>query len=292
MNENISVKKFIESGKKLDKFHLREEVSFETLEYEDVTDFNSIGWTYKRINNGYIVRAPEQWLVDLTDPYKVSACIDFTVNLAFYNFIKYLVKGNNFESFLKEVIKNNDIQGLVVQYLQGPSLETEIRIAGSDNRVKNMQKLSLLEAMKNPDWQIFHKQAVLYLENIRLKNFDKRLFPIGVEKYQQFYMKVNEYLGKSNKTGRDLFILEFIPGLFNDVPQFDLYVFVLWSSLRYIPSFLTDDNISKIMFWDPYYGNINFPNRILNKNIIDKRILIIDTSYSGGTLKYRYKTGA
>lgn len=276
---------FIESHKKFDEWHQREEVSFQTRELENVLDAKSRGWSYKRSKEGFIVRAPEEWLVDLTDPYKVAACGDVVNNLAYYFFLKGLVEKQQFANFMRFVTNKNGLQGLVIQNLQGPSLETEIRIAGSDARIADMRKLTFWEAIQRTEWSDIHKQAQTLLNNARQINFEKESLFGNNQELAQFYAYVKEELGMVDNAHLNVFNPEYIPGLFKNLPQFDVYVFIPWGSLRYIPSFLNQENVSKIMFWEVHYdGCQEYTNRFLAKDIEGKQVLIIDNSYSGGTL--------
>ncbi len=276
---------FIEAHTKFDEWHKRQEVSFETRELENVLDAKSRGWTYKRTTEGFIVRAPEQWLVDLTDPYKVSACGDVVSNLAYYKFLKVLVNEQRFDDFMRLVAKKNGMQGLVIQNLQGPSLETEIRVAGSDKRISDVSKLAFWEARQSSIWPSVHEQAQRQLGGVRPINFERESLFENNQELAQFYAYVKERLSMVDYVRGDVFNPEHISGLFKDVPPFDVYVFIPWGSLRYLPSFLTDENVSKVMFWEIHYdGCQEYTNRFLAKDIEGKQVLIIDNSYSGGTL--------
>lgn len=276
---------FIEAHKKFDEWHQREEVSFETRELENVLDAKSRGWSYKRTKEGFIVRAPEQWLVDLTDPYKVAACGDVISNLAYYIFLKGLVKEQKFDSFMRLVAEKNGMQELVVQNLQGPSLETEIRVAGSDTRIADVRKLAFWEAIQRTGWSGIYEQAQTQLSNARPISFEKESLFENNQELAQFYAYIKERLGMVDNARANVFNPDYIPGLFKDVPPFDIYVFIPWGSLRYIPSFLNHENVSKVMFWEIHYdGCQEYTNRFLAKDIEGKQVLIIDNSYSGGTL--------
>ena len=53
-----------------DESHQREEVSMVTYCVEDLYAKMKDGWTFKRNPQGFILRAPEEWFVDISDPYK------------------------------------------------------------------------------------------------------------------------------------------------------------------------------------------------------------------------------
>lgn len=291
MNERINAGEFrgasfMESHKKFDEWHQRQEVSFQTRELENVLDAKSRGWTFKRNKEGFVVRAPEQWLVDLTDPYKVVACGDVVSNLTYYNFLKGLLKEQRFDGFMRSVADKNGMQGLVVQNLEGPSLETEIRVAGSDKRIADVRKLAFWEAKQNTEWLNIHEQVQKQLGDVRPISFEKESLFENHQDLASFYAYIKERLSMVDSVrAENVFNPEHIPSLFKDLPPFDVYVFIPWGSLRYLPSFLTSENVSKIMFWEIHYDDSQeYTNRFLAKDIKDKNVLIVDNSYSGGTL--------
>jgi hypothetical protein len=74
-----------------DSDHQRNEISFITPNVETFFEKTEIGWTFKKIPEGFLMRAPEEWLVDLTDPYKINFCGTFVCNLAYFKFLKSLI---------------------------------------------------------------------------------------------------------------------------------------------------------------------------------------------------------
>jgi len=167
-----SLKKNFKDNLYFDETHQRKEISFRTYNLEILSARYNQGWSFKKIKEGFLIRAPEEWLVDLTDPYKILFYEDAVVNLACYDFLKDLIAKDNFDRFVKNVIKKYHLKGFEIQLLQGPGIESEIRVAGSDNRAIQLRELLFSEVENNDLWQHFLNKAKGYLGSVRkMKSF-------------------------------------------------------------------------------------------------------------------------
>lgn len=268
-----------------DPIHQREEVSFSTLDLEIVSEKRTDGWIFKETNDGFILRAPEEWLVDLSDPYKISYYSSPEINLSYFIFLKNLVNQSQLNDFIATTLEKEKYQGFQFQILKGPALETEIRIAGSDKRLNIIKKKLFTAAQAHTAWNEALQEAKALLQNTR--DFD--LHYLTLEETEShilsFFKKVQQLYEPFNTFKRDSFNQNFITNLFDDLPDADIYVFVPWSCFRYILSYAVKNDLNKVMFWEIHADSkAGRMNRFMGQDLAGKRVLIIDNSYTGSTL--------
>ena len=272
-------------GVNFDPNHQRQEVSFFTPDLEVFSNKCRKGWSYKKTPGGFLMRAPEDWLVDLTDPYKVSYCGDAACNLAYFNFLSQTIKDGGFGDLAEEVIKRKGLTGLQYLLLTGPALESEIRVAGSDSRIKDFKRELYEEVSSLPEFGILKDRASEFLGDchaLNAKRISIENAPIDVSSF--FYL-LKAYYGAVDNLKMDSFNPIYFPELFNGVPEHDVYVFIPWGCFRYISSFVNKENRDKIMFWELHYDEYQVhTNKCLAKDLEGKRVLIMDNSYTGNTL--------
>jgi hypothetical protein len=283
-NFNISTFRFSENIN-FDRAHLREEVSFQTFDLEIVYNKKVQGWVFKTIKEGFIIRAPEVWLVDLSDPYKITYYNKVEINLAYYLFLKDLIANDGLNDFIKSILKNNSIENFDFYILKGQSLGSEIRISGSDLRIHLLKDLIFETATSLMVWNKYLDKAVSFLENFRQVNIKKISLSQMNEKIQDFYNRLMEIYLPFNVFNKDVFNTLFIKDLFKDIPDFDVYIFIPWGCFRYILSYATTGDFDRVMFWE-YHADRDklHMNHYMTKDLNKKRVLIIDNSYSGKTL--------
>lgn len=278
-NRPVFIRKYCDS-------HKRESVSFITDDLELIQTYEELGWNYTKINKGFKVRAPEEWLVDLSDPYKIMFYADYIINFAYYLYLNDLKDKGIFEKTAREVLKKYNLKNLHIFLLEGESLETEVRIAGTDKRVKFFKDILFVELRTRPEWSHYEEIAKRKIGDLKYKrpkitNIDKQK-----EIVQNFFYKSKELYQNFKLIKDDKFNKKFIKDLFRDIPSdFDVYVFIPNSCFQYVFSFVTQDNIEKIMFLESHSGKKDLlEGRFFSKQIKGKKVLIIDNSYSGSTL--------
>ncbi len=266
--------------------HRREAVSFITDDLELIKMHEELGWTYHKIKEGFRVRAPEEWLVDLSDPYKIMFYADYIINFAYYLYLNDLKKNKTFEKVANEVLNKYNLKNLNVFLLEGESLETEIRVAGTDKRIKFFKDVLFAELKSKPEWSYYEKIAKEQLGTLRYKRPKMAHINVKEEIVQNFFYRAKELYKNFKLMKEDKFNKEFIQDLFRDIPlDFDVYVFIPNSCFQYVFSFVNESNIKKIMFLESHAGIKDaLEGRFFSKQVKGKRVLIIDNSYSGSTL--------
>lgn len=271
-----------------DKDHNREEVSFITKDIEIVTDYVAQGWSYKENSKGFIVRAPEEWLVDLSDPYKIIKNGGVLQTLAkFLLYREWLQKGL-LEDHLLEVAKKFNLNNLKLVILKGEVLETEIRIAFSDNRSASLKDFLNIELLRNPTWNYYYKEAKELLKKHRSVDSESitvEELPVMLQNF--FFSAQSQFTPFVSNRNKEFFNKIYLKNIFSKTPKADVYIFVPNGCFRYLSSFVRNDNIGKIMFWEVHADRDNFKlnRRYLSKDLRGKKVCIIDNIYSGNTFK-------
>ena len=233
-----------------------------------------------------LIRAPEQWLVDLTDPYKVSPIGNVVSNFAYHMLLSDLIRKGDFVDFTESCLREHDFADFQFTLLNGPALETEFRVAGSDIRVKDLRGLLYSEVADGKTWEKYIKQAQTCLGETRSINFSTAsVYDNGPESCALFSLLKERY-SALDSFRKEAFNPLYIPGLYDEVPSADVYLFVPWGGFRHIAGFANKDNVSKIMLWEYHSDESQIQRTIkyLTKDLRDKNVLILDNSYTGGTL--------
>ncbi|MEI6266400.1 MAG: phosphoribosyltransferase [bacterium] len=268
-----------------DDSHQREEVSLMTYSVEELYVRMKDGWTFKRHPEGFILRAPEEWFVDLSDPYKVIYHAKIEENLAYFLFIRDLIKDNNFENYLHTILKKYHIGNFSFILLKGPSLKTEVRLAGSDKRISLLKDYSFFEFEQNNLFNCYVEKANKILrKDFKFKSKRVSIYdqPVAI---RDFFFSLKDQFSPLNNFQKDTFNNVFFEDLFKGVPEADVYLFIPYGCFRYISSFVVAHKTSKIMLWelhtDKHYSQTS---KYMAKNLKGKNVLIIDNSYTGKTL--------
>lgn len=275
LNENITYH----------NMHDREEVSFQTSDVEMLYSYLKRGWSFKTIKEGFIVRAPEEWLVDLSDPYKISFYGNLETNLAYYMYLKQLLRENKLESYVKDIIKKYKIKNFDFYILKGNSLEIEIRIAGYDKRVKLLKNYLFENIKLEEDWNTYLNAAINLIgcnQKIKLKKVSIH----NAEKVtKKLFNTLRKYYGPFNAFNKKVFNKEYFKDMFVDFPSADVYIFIPWGCFQYVSSFVNKENFPKIMFWE-YHADKDriHMNKFMSKSLKDKKVCVIDNSYTGSTI--------
>lgn len=265
--------------------HQRYEVSFFTPDLEVFSDRNKKGWSYKKTSEGFLMRSPEEWLVDLTDPYKVLHYGDPICNLAYYNYLRNAIDTDHFDNLARSIIKKKGLNDLQYLLLTGPVLESEIRISGSDNRIKDFKRGLYEEVSKTKEFKKYLEQSKIFLKGCRTLNCEKKSIENAPIEVSSFFYLIKSYYESVDSNKVSSFNTSYFPNLFKGVPEYDVYVFIPWGCFRYISSFVNKKNKNKIMFWEIHYDQYQtHSNKCLAKNLNKKRTLILDNSYTGNTL--------
>jgi len=268
-----------------DESHQREEVSMVTYCVEDLYAKMKDGWTFKRNPQGFILRAPEEWFVDISDPYKAVYHGKIEQNLAYFLFLEDLIKNNNFENYLNTILKKYHINNFSFALLKGPSLKTEVRLAGSDKRISLLKNYSFFEFEQNNLYESYLDKVLKILrKDFEFKSKKVSIYDQSVA-MRDFFFSLKDQFAPLNIFQKDTFNNIFFEDLFKGVPEADVYLFIPYGCFRYISSFVVANKTDKIMLWelhtDKHYSQTS---KYMTKELRGKNVLIIDNSYTGKTL--------
>lgn len=272
--------------------YARSGVVYYTDNIEKVNILKEKGWKYNQYTDGFRVIPPEECIVDITNFRKVMQYNNPIINLAYYDFLNELIENNSLKKFINRIIDNDGIYYSDFDYLisNGPVLDTEIRIAGSDDRIEKLKMDMLEEFLDNPKYKI-------YIDNVN-KEIGK---PKILERYKQllsersiaeqfFYKELNQNIWLMKKMNCYNPNVDKIYNLDKIDEKNDVMLFIPFGCFKYLSSFTNKNNINKIMFWEIHAErNKGKTFKLFEKNLNGKNVLIIDNMYSGKTMKIAKK---
>jgi hypothetical protein len=184
-------------------------------------------------------------------------------------------------------ISSKYFPGLEVVLLEGEFSDLEIRIAGSDKRVYYFPKILYRILKKSKLWKTGFLKVKNTLKNrkvkIKIKNINK-----CNSKTKNFYRKlVKEYsiFGKINLPEIAVY------GFWESIPQNDIYIFVPKAGIRYALGFVEErGQTENIMLWECHLSlDMTKELKIFARELKNKKVAIIDRSYSSNSLDYLEK---
>lgn len=262
--------------------------TYYTLNLEEAKEYIDNGWNYEidYKGKGFWLRAPDEWLVDLTDPFKIYYYGNPVVNVAYYNFLKSLAQKDRLKEYVDFVISNNKIFYKNFEFViaDGPVLQSEIRILGSDVRLKNLKHDLIKSFVKGFYYNKYYSEAKEYLGKIQPIQFScKYTEPIST-KEAEFYHKLNKYLKIVDE--RSDVNHKVLKNLKKQLPDSDVIILIPTGCFKYMSSIIDETNIDKVMFWEIHVNShVNKCFTLFSKDLKGKRVLIIDQIYSGKTLE-------
>lgn len=130
--------------------YARSGVEYYTNNLSEVYEFCKEGWKFNSYYDGFRLIPPEECIVDITDYQKASQYTNLEFNLIYYDFLNDLLSKNKLSYFINNILHEKNIFYKNFKYLvsYGPILETEIRISGSDNRIKKL-KMDMVDKFLN-----------------------------------------------------------------------------------------------------------------------------------------------
>ncbi len=272
--------------------YARSGVVYYTDNIEKVNKLREKGWKFNQYSDGFRVIPPEECIVDITNYKKVMQYNNPIINLAYYDFLNDLIEKNSIKKFINRIIDYDSFYYNDFDYLisNGPVLDTEIRISGSDNRIKKL-KMDMLEEFLN------NKRYKIYIENVK-KEIGK---PNILIRYKQplrerniieqiFYKELNENICLIKRINCYNPNIDKIYNLDKINTKVDVILFIPFGCFKYLSSFTNESNINKIMFWE-FHAEKNKGKtfKLFEKNLRGKNVLIIDNMYSGKTMNIAKK---
>lgn len=246
----------------------------------------SRGWIGSKQREGYYLRAPSVWLVDMTDPFKVNSFSSIYVNFAYYLFLKVLEKKRHIYDWIKKVVDKNKVYYKDFQFVwtEGPIVESEFRIIGSDVRVKQLKEDLFQNFWASNEYKKYLKIAQEYLGEVFPVNIKEKALeeqPLNVRKY--YYELDNIFSCYNITTYNNKYIRYDLRqlGKFNKIMLSPTGCFDFLSSI--IESVKID--LNKIGYYevhsDPNKIGCAYYNCELEE---DDEVIVIDKVYSGYTL--------
>ncbi len=262
--------------------HKRQELVVPTKDLKTVAEKKVLGWEPKRGKCGFLVRAPETWLCDLSDPYKVQK-YGIVENFALYMMLNNLKSKGEINDVLEK--SKEDIKNLRLYHLEGEALETETRIAGNNETGLKQAKENIVRLLKKrPEWREYLKEAQNRLKPRKLCAKHQKieeLKPIT----QQFYKSIKDIHDEIAILSGKVEIA--CNGIWKSIPSADVYIFVPNAGYRLALGFVdTRERYDDVMFWEYHAGQtMSLPeNHLFFKPLENKKVATIDISYSGSTL--------
>ncbi|MDD5551645.1 MAG: hypothetical protein PHI88_00560 [Candidatus Pacebacteria bacterium] len=249
-----------------------------TTDRDKLADKLSKGWSFYPGKYRYILRAPEVVLCDLSENY-----INPTLNLAeIFTLHKLFTSEKVHYSFKKDI--SSRFKNLEIVYLEGPHSNLEIRIAGSDNRINQIPKFIYYKIKKTNHWKKELKKikAIIKEREIKIKNKEIKRCCFKTKDFYSRLKKEYSIFGKINFPRFAIF------GFFKTLPKSDIYIFIPKAGLKYALGFIEEIGIKKkIMLWECHLSlDMTKEMELFRKDLRNKKISIIDRSYSSNTLDY------
>lgn len=239
---------------------------------------NGLGWKKKKILSGIVFMAPEVWLFDLSDPFKVMENGGVRDNLALYRTFENFCVNFQIKPVIDKILSQKKFAGLDVFVLKGQSLETEVRLVGTDNRIHNFKKIfiNFLKSSEGFAGEINKIESVYGKKYRPLHKIKKPLTTSSIKKYHS----IIDYYKFIDK---DFEFPDNIYGIFKLIPDIDYIVLVPQSGFKFLDEISKKFGFKKISFFERHFSREgNF--WLFKKDFRNKRVLIIDVSYSGETL--------
>lgn len=266
--------------------YARSGVEFYTENIEEVKQLIDAGWKCNQYTDGFRVIPPEECIVDITNYQKAMQYGNPIFNLAYYDFLIDLIENNTINYFINRIIEGDIIYYRNFDFLvsYGPILDTEIRISGSDSRIKKLKIDMAQEFINSKNYKAYIKNASMLIKSPRELCTYKQKLCEKDEREQKFYKEIEENI-KIIKN-----IKVYNPNIFkiynlDKIQDIDVILFIPFGCFKYLSSFTNSKNLGKIMFWE-FHIEETKPStfKLFEKNLKNKKILIIDNMYSGKTM--------
>ena len=245
------------------------------------------GWSLYKAREGFVMEAPDVWMVDLSSSSKVFYWNDDPIiNLAYYRYLKAIP---DLENYINNLFSGNKSFMLS----QGESLEGEIRIIGDNKKILHWIREKMfahfIETEENNKKYI--REAAEFIGEVKNKCVIERNKSLAKypKKIRELFLEIYRIYSIVNINKRELFSRDYLCGLskqldslFSDI---DVIVFVPMGCFDYLSSFLSEKNIEKVMFWEFHaHAYDQYSNKFKAKSLNKKKVLIIDRAYSGRTI--------
>jgi len=249
---------------------------------EEVCKLLSLGFSYQLANTGVVLRAPEDWIVDITDFSRANSLShDFKSVIAFYLTLMDCFEKYGSDKFVKKILSNNIFyDGFIFKITQSTRIWGEIRIIGSDSRVKQV-RCDVYNYLKSTNEFISYFE---YTEkNINCKNIVGNKIPlkklIHYDRYKNLFSYYEIVHGIKYET------VNIVKTDLSFLPKVDFYLFAPKSCFEYMFNIIDENIYSSVSFLEVHAYNVSLSMiKCLEKNIKGKKVAIFDKVYSGKTM--------
>lgn len=249
---------------------------------EEVNRMIEAGYSYQLANTGVVLRAPEDWIVDITDISKANCISDeYKNSLAFYLALMYFGEESGADEFVKNNLKKDpQYRNFNFKISQSERIWGEVRIIGSDYRVKKVRQ-DIYDCVKKTDEFIRYCKYVQ--NNFNCKKFNEKKIAIATmdnyDRYKELFLYYKRVCGMKFDVFKDIQMdLSSFPGadcfLFAPKSCFD-YMFSLINAYKFVP----------VSFLEVHAYNV-FPSMIkcFDEEMQGKKVAVFDKMYSGKTM--------
>lgn len=289
----MAIKKYIKGAPLSDyyqvvDFYGRSKVCFFTDDLEIVSKKVIKGWSFIKTANGFYLEAPEVWLVDIVEPTRVTYFSNNPVN----NYAYFLYLKNKSPkaliSLLKFLCKNDCLE---IFLSKGIALDAEIRAILDDKKVGTKLTLDLYaNFLQDKNYKKFLEKSRELLGNVRFLKIERNKSILNYpDKIKGLFLEIKEYYSLINLGNKDLYSHDFVEGLNVQIENMfgfaDVFIFVPWGCFKYMGNFITERTVEKVMLWELHMSYYNdHQHKFKNQNLKGKTVLLLDKSYTGGTL--------
>ena len=243
----------------------------------------SQGWTLYENQKMFRMNPPSITLVDITDVEKINQYNNPVFNFVLYKYLKKKIDKNKLYDYIDSVIYKHKLvfKDFTYHISFSPILNFVIKIEGSDNRINKLQMFIIDSVLEDNAFKLIYKEYLSNMDNFNIL----KISPIS-ERNIQVYNKLclTHGINKKFNYGDLTYVTHNDHINFND---FDYVIFVLKGCFKFIHYFDISSYLDKIMFWEIHIDKSKGFDKIYNMELLkNKKILVIDSVYSGATVKY------
>lgn len=254
---------------------------------EEAADFGELaanGWKCNTYDGSHRALAPRVSLCDLVDMRKaLQYDNDALLNVSYTRFLNGL-SNDDLNAYIDSVIGGNDkYDGFAYHVAHGESLGNEVKISGSDMRI-GVLKDDLVNGFRG---LTEYRDLCDYYQDLGVRNCSFKQRNVGRIACTMFDDLEDYARGLSRSVN--------IPraGYAIDAAELakanaDVLLFAPYGCFSLLRHFIDSSNCDRAMFHEMHFdkkkrGGSNF--EMFTQDLRGKRVLIIDTVYSGGTIK-------
>ena len=273
--ENITFVEYSRSG-----------IVYYTDDLEKLNELKLLGWKYNQCSKGYRVVPPSISVCDITELKKVFQYQNTILNYAYFIYLKKLSKENRLIDVINFIICKKKLFYKNFEYhiSSGPIIETEIKIEGIDNRINQLKKDLLVNFLDSDDYNWTYDLAKKQINKNNIYTASKFCIDNLSKNIKNFYMyliNLNENINRKFELPEKTYNIDM--SLFEMI-DYDILLFIPNGCYKFLNLFINENNYKKVMFWEFHIDETKpTTHKIFDKDFKDKKVLLIDSVYSGKT---------